>query len=223
MEMHLVELAVAERLFVLVAVPLLLWIGYRLFELGVTGKMTITGTLKNGWGVKATQVAPGSLCFILGVVLGIYILDTTGFHFQVLNGDTTGSVVASNEPGHGAPASGQPSSPGTAELSKPVVGQPKPPAASTTLSISGLAGMTSQLLSTRIRYALSEDLICTRAKANLPGQNANACEDTYFSHFTHIPSQADIDRIEQEERAAAANDPKAIRALQDEANAVEVH
>jgi hypothetical protein len=83
--------------------------------------------------------------------------------------------------------------------------------------------MTSQLLSTRIRYALSEDLICTRAKANLPGQNANACEDTYFSHFTHIPSQADIDRIEQEERAAAAKDPKAIRALQDEANAIEVH
>ena len=49
MEMHLVELAVAERLFVLVAVPLLLWIGYRLFELGVTGKMTIAGTLKNGF------------------------------------------------------------------------------------------------------------------------------------------------------------------------------
>ena len=122
MEMHLVELAVAERLFVLVAVPLLLWIGYRLFELGVTGKMTIAGTLKNGWGVKATQVAPGSLCFILGVVLGIYILDTTGFHFQVLNGDKTGGVVTSNGPGPGAPAGGQPCSPETVEPSKQVAG-----------------------------------------------------------------------------------------------------
>jgi hypothetical protein len=224
-EMHLIEFALAERLLVLIAVPLLLWIGYQLFVLGVTGKMTVAGSLKNGWGVKATQVAPGSFCFILGVALGIYILHTTGFAYEATLHQTTQDGSSTQTP----PAI--PQTKPTTQLNSSS-SENIPPKASTvtkptekaeTLKVYGLQGSSSALLSTRIRYALSEALICTRAKPNLPTQDANACEDTYFSHFSHIPSQAEIDRIEQEERSAAANDSKAIKALQDEANALEVH
>jgi hypothetical protein len=185
--------------------------------------MSVTGTLKNGWGIKATQVAPGSFCFMLGVVLGVYILHTTGFDYQQLIQQTMQdsqhapasdintstrpcTPLESKEPGHS-----------TSSDSK-VTGQ-----TSVGLHVYGLQGESSLHLSTRIRYALSDIVICSKAKPNLPGQNADMCEDAYFAHYSHIPSKEDITRIEQEEVSAAANDPKAKKALQDEANAIEVH
>src|SRR5438445_1213833 len=62
-----------ERLIVTFCVPLLLYIGYRLFVLGVTGEMKLTAKMRD-WSGSAAAVAPGSLCFMLGVALGSYVM-----------------------------------------------------------------------------------------------------------------------------------------------------
>jgi hypothetical protein len=64
-----------ERLIVTFCVPLLIYIGYRLFMTGVTGEMKITAKMER-WSGSITAVAPGSLCFLLGVALGAYIMFT---------------------------------------------------------------------------------------------------------------------------------------------------
>ncbi|MBS4068023.1 MAG: hypothetical protein KGZ62_05445 [Sulfurimonas sp.] len=71
-----------ERIIVTMTAPLLIYFGYKLFLKGITGEMEIAAekdTLKG----KLTNVAPGSLCFILGVSLGAYVMfskvETTRF------------------------------------------------------------------------------------------------------------------------------------------------
>lgn len=63
-----------ERLVVVACTPLLLSIGYQLFRLGVTGEMKITTSLQKRWSGTITAVTPGSLCFLLGIALGIYVM-----------------------------------------------------------------------------------------------------------------------------------------------------
>jgi hypothetical protein len=62
-----------ERLIVVATCPLLIFIGYRLFVLGVTGEMKIAANLDRFSG-KLSTVAPGGVCFVLGVALGAYVL-----------------------------------------------------------------------------------------------------------------------------------------------------
>lgn len=73
-----------ERVIVTLTVPLLIYIGYLLFLKGIKGEMEIAAerhTLKG----KFTNVAPGSLCFLLGVTLGAYIMFSK---VEILRSDT---------------------------------------------------------------------------------------------------------------------------------------
>ena len=63
----------AERLMVAACVPILLYIGYRLFESGATGKMTLTAKAEGRF-AKLTNLSPGALCFALGVTLGAVVI-----------------------------------------------------------------------------------------------------------------------------------------------------
>lgn len=63
----------AERLLVTLCAPLLLFIGYKLFALGATGKMAISAKTTTG-SVKLSNLAPGALCFVLGSVLATYVM-----------------------------------------------------------------------------------------------------------------------------------------------------
>lgn len=62
-----------ERLVVTCCVPLLITIGYMLFLRGATGQIQLSA---NGskWRGKATNLAPGALCFLLGAGLGTYVM-----------------------------------------------------------------------------------------------------------------------------------------------------
>jgi hypothetical protein len=79
-----------ERLIVVAAVPILLWIGYQLFLRGATGQMTLSADSKTVKG-KATNLAPGSLCFLLAASLGGYILFSK---VSVSNFDNAGGVTS---------------------------------------------------------------------------------------------------------------------------------
>ena len=79
-----------ERLIVVATCPLLIFIGYRLFVLGVTGEMKLAANLDRFSG-KLSTVAPGGVCFVLGVALGAYVLARAYTHetvIQPLKGDS---------------------------------------------------------------------------------------------------------------------------------------
>ena len=71
--MEAIYFRLAERMIVAVCVPVLLYIGYRLFESGATGKMNLTAKA-DGRLAKLTNLSPGALCFVLGVTLGAIIV-----------------------------------------------------------------------------------------------------------------------------------------------------
>jgi len=62
-----------EHFVVVACTPLLLFIGYRLFVLGVTGQMELMAQAQ-GWKGKITNASPGIICFILSTALGALVL-----------------------------------------------------------------------------------------------------------------------------------------------------
>ena len=71
--MEILYFRLAERVIVAVCVPILLYIGFRLFESGATGKMNLTAKA-DGRFAKLTNLSPGALCFVLGATLGAFIM-----------------------------------------------------------------------------------------------------------------------------------------------------
>lgn len=65
-----------ERVLVAGTVPLLLFIGYRLFVLGATGKMTLSGR-SDRWSGRLSNLSPGVFCFVLSVIASFFILRST--------------------------------------------------------------------------------------------------------------------------------------------------
>lgn len=217
---EILGLRFAERLLALTSIPLLLWIGYKLFVLGVTGQMTITGTYKKAWSVKLTQVAPGTFCFILGVVLALYTLHANVLHYGM--DQTIQSALAghANLPG---PDTARPNqvtpAAGTSKGGVENIAQGK-----TQLVVDYLNGPNQWPLSFRIRYALSQRDICKASLGPVPSSGASdKCDQMYYGLFSHIPKDVDISRIEKEEIASSHGSSEATKTVQDEANAIEVH
>ena len=71
--MELAYFRLAERVIVAVCVPILLYIGYRLFESGATGRMNLTAQAEGGL-AKLTNLSPGALCFVLSVALAAVVM-----------------------------------------------------------------------------------------------------------------------------------------------------
>ena len=63
-----------ERSIVVAMAPVLLWIGYKLFVLGATGRMTISAKGATITG-KLTNVSPGIFCFLAAAALGAFALN----------------------------------------------------------------------------------------------------------------------------------------------------
>jgi hypothetical protein len=61
---------VIERLLLVACAPLLLFIGYRLFILGVNDQIQVGANLKDSFRVKLANLSPGSFCFVLAIVIG---------------------------------------------------------------------------------------------------------------------------------------------------------
>ncbi|HEV2418028.1 MAG TPA: hypothetical protein VGX94_09495 [Terriglobia bacterium] len=220
MPTEIVGLRFAERLLASTSIPLLLWIGYKLFVLGVTGQMTITGTYKKAWSVKLTQVAPGTFCFLLGVILAMYTLHANVVHYgkdQTIQ--SAQSTIPQRPAPTGAKSESAPLSPDASQYVPQQTAQTK-----TQLIVDYLNGPGQWPLSLRLRYALSEMEIC---KLSLPPMAAAAdstsCEQKYYGHFSHVPKVSDISRIENEEKASTSGSAAAAKALRDEASAFEVH
>ena len=84
-----------ERVILALCVPLLLHIGYRLFVMGAKGEMELS-TKANGVWTKFTNVSPGALCFLLGAILGIVIMQSSVN--VTTNGKTDTAASVSSDP-----------------------------------------------------------------------------------------------------------------------------
>jgi hypothetical protein len=105
--MDLTTTPAVERLVIALCVPLLIYIGYRLFVLGATGKMNL-GEEPGGKKVNITNLAPGSLCFVLGLALGIWVMSNgvTGPSTTPSTPSNPDVTVSGVEPGRSAGATG---------------------------------------------------------------------------------------------------------------------
>lgn len=62
----------AEKLIIALCVPLLLWIGYKLFVLGAKGEMQLSAKTNSVSG-KLTNLSPGVFCFLAAAALGFWV------------------------------------------------------------------------------------------------------------------------------------------------------
>jgi hypothetical protein len=147
-----------ERLIVTLCVPLLLYIGYRLFMTGVTGDMKITANMTK-WSGSITAVTPGSLCFLLGVVLGSYVMFS-----KVTDTAPDGNTVS---------------------------------------MLGGSGSVIKAPLSMGLKVAMGELSLC---KLSLGEADQQVCNDKFNQSFKLIPTQKDIEQIEQAEAAVKRGD-----------------
>jgi len=133
---ELILLRGIERLLIVSSVPLLVWIGYKLFVLGATGQMTLSAKSTSIQG-KITNLSPGCFCFLAAAALAAYAIHAP-FHYT----DSTNSV--------GNQSRGTPTSSGQTQ----------------TVDYVGGAPANHLRPSVIIRTALSDLLICQQGKAD---------------------------------------------------------
>lgn len=64
-----------ERAMIASCVPLLIYVGYRLFSLGATGGMNLSAS-KDKLSGRLTNISPGVMCFLCAAVLGYIVFSS---------------------------------------------------------------------------------------------------------------------------------------------------
>lgn len=152
-----------ERLLIAANVPVLLFIGYKLFLRGVTGNMGIRGE-GAAWTVSASRVTPGALCFLLATGLGIYIM------FSALRiGEENDQKQ--NDP----PPQSLEQTPGSGTI-RPALSFLQPTSESP----------ASLTLSDRFLHACLDGLLCL-----LKGSNMPECRSAWEKHLKQLPTNVE--------------------------------
>lgn len=195
-----------ERLIVVGCIPFLLIIGYKLFVLGATGEMQLSTKLQSA-SAKLTNVAPGSLCFVLAVALGAYSL-FAAYHGSYTEQAATNPPQATGVPDT-QPSKDMTSRPNGASHTVPGVSPGGSAPASITKKIewsyvNGGSTITEIPLSYKLRVALNNLYFCDSGHPDSSG--LQACREEYDKKFKRLPLPADLDTIEQVERTMASGD-----------------
>lgn len=194
-----------ERLIVIAMDPFLLWIGYRLFVLGATGRMTLSAKSQTVTG-KITNLSPGVFCFLAAAVISVVALNDRA-ETEIRKTTTTESGQATApareslfaERG-GARQSVVSSAPEARRVGTVVSEETK-------TSYETGAPNTAKL-SLEIRRRLSEAGLCLLNLGN------TACTKVVDGNFRKVPTEQDLKAIEDLERNASGPDNAAkLRAL----------
>ncbi len=169
-----------ERLIVSGCAPLLMVLGYKLFVKGITKEFSISANYDK-WRGKAANLAPGSFCFLLGTVLGGYIL------FSKVTVDPT-------------PASDH----GTRSPEKTAA---KPPTTARYYSGFGGGGTTNRPPTDQVRRVLSDFGFCVLNSADEAAKTK--CIEDVTAKFRKVPRPEDLEQIERDEQKAAEGDAEA--------------
>lgn len=201
-----------ERIFIASTIPLLLWIGYRLFVLGATGQMTLTAKTDKVQG-KITNLSPGCFCFLIAVCLAAYSL-SEGAHYDVTTTTPVDNSTTAAATGNGNTLQSPP--PVSPENPKKSIGEKSnspaniPKGISETKKVSWYyAGGIAKNMPTSIviRVALSDFTIC-RTWTNDPDE----CKKTLDNALKRIPTSTELASIEQlEQNPATAADQEMLK------------
>jgi hypothetical protein len=184
----------AELLIMASTVPLLVYVGYKLFVLGVTGKMQITAGFAKQWTARLTSVAPGTICFLFATVLAVFIVR------QALHERPVSAA------GTAAPCQNE-----SEDKPTPTLGAAMPHPKGVTQSDNRMQmdfarGKAKDLLSARLEKGLSE--YCPL------GQNAiRTCSVEFYTHFNMQPSNEDLAHVKELEKKAKAGNVAAKNEL----------
>jgi hypothetical protein len=205
--MDLVHYRELERLIMALMVPMLTYIGYKLFVLGVTGKMQITAGFSKQWTAKLTSVAPGTICFLLATVLAVFILKEHLHQFQV---PPTTEPEATSSGTTRSPSS--PVTPQKTATTSTDVAAKRPKsldaAANGATVIDFAGGEPGYALSVRLQKGLSE--YCPAAQ-----DQVRTCSTEFYEHFNLQPSNEDLAHIVEVEKRAHGKDLAARAELQE--------
>lgn len=207
-----------ERLIIVACIPFLLVIGYKLFVLGATGEMQLSTKVQSA-SAKLTNVAPGSLCFVLAVALGAYSL------FAAYHGSYTEQTGTNSGQPSGA-SDGQltqdtPVKADTSAHTAPSVqpGTDRPAGVTVTKKtewsyVNGGAATNQVPLSYKLRVALNKLYFCDTGHPDPSG--LQSCREEYDTKFKKLPLPSDLDTIEQVEKTMASGDvEERIKALKE--------
>src|SRR5689334_3227878 len=98
MDAIVVILRESERLVVAACVPLLLYIGFRLFAQGSRRLMQASVGATSKWKLSISNLSPGALCFLLAAALGAYIMFSRVTHSTVSPTPTLPAIVSPPNP-----------------------------------------------------------------------------------------------------------------------------
>jgi len=194
---------VGERLILVGCAPLLVYVGYKLFALGIAGQMNLTGELKDDLKVRLTNLSPGSFCFLLAIVIA-GISFTRPLHLE-----------RSEEEGSKQIQQGMPLSTTASQSVEVSAGQASPVPAQTVTKkkrsivereeYEGGKVVGAGLLSADLRRALSEVALCQLSHSAVVGSNDCYASSGYYDRFIKIPVPDDLKGIEQIEARLREN------------------
>ncbi len=208
----------AELLLLTLTVPIFLVLGYKLFLMGATGKMKVIGKLANQGEVTIADLAPGSFCFLLGVVLaGFLVFDRLQYTkdngriavIAMSHPDGTPTAVPSDRSSESSaatpdvaaksPSKSTPENEVLAKNVKPPVASKIPlPTTGDAVVISWLSGAAgTEPLSARLSKAILAMDQC-KEKPN----PAMDCDTLFYGKFHSKPSPVELSNIRQLEAHA---------------------
>lgn len=185
-----------ERLIVIAMDPILLWIGYKLFVLGATGRMTLSAKSHTVTG-KITNLSPGVFCFLAAAAISVVALNDRA-ETDIKKITTTEAAQAT------APSARETAHADTGSARQPAVASaPEARRAPTVISSeetktsyeTGTPNTTK--LSIEIRRRLSDAGLC------LLNSGETACAKVVDGKFRKVPTEQDLKAIEDLERNAS--------------------
>jgi hypothetical protein len=192
--MELAAVREAERLIVAACAPLLLWIGYRLFQQGVTGNISVTLSHAQEFRANVANLAPGAFCFFIAIVLGTYVLGAKVDVHSARQESANSHITA-------PPNANPPRATHTATRADSIATQSSivvQHASSSYFSYGGLIGSpTIALPSASMRRFLSDEVL---ALASPDSTTRARTERELALRLTHIPSPSEMSAIEVVER-----------------------
>jgi hypothetical protein len=173
-----------ERLIVIANDPILLWIGYNLFVLGATGRMTLSAKSHTVSG-KITNLSPGVFCFLAAAAISVVALNDRAETDMKKTSTTESRKATGAAAGNTAPADTVSARQSTVEETK-------------TSYETGAPNTTA--LSIEIRRRLSDAGLCVL------NFGITACTKVVDGNFRKVPTEQDLKAIENLERDASQAD-----------------
>lgn len=181
-----------ERLIVIAMDPLLVWIGYKLFVLGATGRMTLSAKSHTVTG-KITNLSPGVFCFLAATAISVVALNDRA-EVEAKKSTTIETAQAAALPVKEPELKDNTTVSKVAAPPVPNARAPRTVVSEETRTSYETGDAKTTKLSVEIRRRLSDAGLC------LLNLGSTACTKVVDGDFRKVPTEQDLKAIEDLER-----------------------